>query len=125
MEWVLAILLGAAVVLLILSFVKGKQSKSEQEQHIDQVSFSLMDEIHQLQQKVKFMEIDAEITAVEAGTSEVQSDHRLLLREMIDLHRRGYSNESIAQKLKMSLQEVNNLLAPYEKRSTERSKVAQ
>lgn len=51
MEWVLAILLGAAVVLLILSFVKGKQSKSEQEQHIDQVSFSLMDEIHQLQQK--------------------------------------------------------------------------
>lgn len=71
------------------------------------------------------MEIDAEITAVEAGTSEVQSDHRLLLREMIDLHRRGYSNESIAQKLKMSLQEVNNLLAPYEKRSTERSKVAQ
>ncbi|MBN6888261.1 cell division protein FtsL [Cytobacillus horneckiae] len=125
MEWVLAILLGAAVVLLILSFVKAKQSKVQQEQHIDQVSFSLMDEIHQLQQQIKRMEIDAEITAQEAGVSPQESEHRALLREIIDLHRRGYSYESIATKKKITVQEAESLLAPYGKHKVERSKVAQ
>ncbi|MDQ0272473.1 hypothetical protein [Cytobacillus purgationiresistens] len=125
MEWVLAILLGLAVVLLILSFVKAKQTTSQQELHIDQVSFSLMDEIHQLQQQIKRMEIDAEITANESGVSSHTSDHRMLLREIIDLYRRGYSYESIASKKKIAVQEAERLLAPYGKHKVERSKVAQ
>ncbi len=124
MGWAIAILFGAAILLLILSFVKTKKSAKEAEQQMEQVSFTFMDELYKLQQKIRNIEIDAEITATEAGLlAGSSSDHRLLLREVIDLQRRGYSIESIAAKKQMTQNEIQSLLAPYTKTKDEGGKV--
>lgn len=119
MEWTLALLFGAAVVLLILSFIKSKQSKQEAEQQMEQFTISFLKELNQLQEKVQNVELDTEIISQKTGLSK----QRLLLREVIDLHRRGYSLESIAEKNKMSENEIKRLLAPYINSKDERSEV--
>lgn len=124
MEWTLAILFGAAVLLLILSFYKTLQSSSKVEQQIDQLTFTFMNEVNQIQQQVRNIELDAEITAQEAGISAGSSSQRILMREVLDLHKRGYSFESIATKKQLTENEVEHLLAPYIKTKDERSKVS-
>lgn len=119
MEWTLALLFGAAVILLILSFVKSKQSSNGVEQQIDQFTISFLKELNQLQQKVQNVEIDTEIIAQKTGASK----QLLVLREVIDLHRRGYSLESIAEKSQLTEDEIKRLLAPYIKSKDERSVV--
>ena len=123
MEWTLAVLFGAAVLLIIFSFVKTKQSSKAAEQQIDQLSFTFMDEVHQLQQQIRNIEIDAEITAREAGLLAGSSKHRILVREALDLQRRGYSIESIALKKQLTTKEIESLLAPYITKEDEGSKV--
>ncbi|MEK3887864.1 hypothetical protein [Bacillus sp. FSL K6-3431] len=124
MEWALAILFGVAVLLLILSFIKTRQSSSKIEQEMDQLSFTFMEEVYQLQQQIRNIEIEAEITIQEAGLLASSSEHRLMLREVLDLYKRGYSIENIAAKKRMAKNELENLIAPYSKTKIERSKVA-
>lgn len=124
MGWVLTILFGSAVVLLVLSFVKAKQSSSLLERQIDQTSFSLMNEINRLQKQIRDLELDTEITAQEKGDPSRNSEERVLLREIIDLHRRGYALQSIAEKKELSVEEVESLLSPYIRTKGERSNIA-
>jgi TolA-binding protein len=124
MEWALAILFGTAVLLLILSFVKTKQSSSKVEQQIEQISFTFTDEVHQLQQQIRNIELDAEILAQEAGIQADSPKERILMREVLDLHKRGYSFESIASKKRLTEYDVEQLLAPYIKSKDERRKVS-
>ena len=70
MEWTLAILFIVAIILFILSFAKTNQSSKQVEQQIDQISFSLMDEINKLQQQIRCLELDSEITAQKAGLNQ-------------------------------------------------------
>ncbi|TCJ04038.1 hypothetical protein [Cytobacillus praedii] len=121
MGWMLGILFGAAIVLLILSFVQTKQSAAKIEQHIDQVSFSLMDEVNQLQQQIRNVEFDTEIIVHETKIFADSPEHRTLLKEMLDLHKRGYSFESIATEKQLAKEEVENFLSPYIKTKDERS----
>lgn len=125
MGWVIAILFGSAVMLLILSFIKTKQSKSYLEQQIEQVSISVRNEVHEVQQQIRNIQLDAEITAKQAGAMEGTSAERILLREMLDLQKRGYSFESIAEKKGLKTSEAERMLAPYITRKVERSLVAQ
>jgi Holliday junction resolvasome RuvABC ATP-dependent DNA helicase subunit len=124
MEWALSILFGAAVVLLILSFIKTKQSSKQVEQQIEEVSFTFTDELNKLQQQIRNMELDAEITVTEAGLLANSSKHRHLLREVLDLHKRKYSLESIATKTQLTKDEVEQLLTPYLTVKDEGGKVA-
>lgn len=125
MGWVIGILLGSAVVLLIFSFFKTAQSKSDLEQQIDHVSFSLMNEVHELQQQVRNIQLDSEITAQQAQALGTSSAERIMLREMLDLYKRGYSIESIAQKKHLSTEKAERMLAPYAAKKAERSMIAQ
>jgi hypothetical protein len=122
-EWTIVILLGAAVLLLILSFVKTKQSSKTVDQQIEELSYSFTNEITQLQQQIHNIELDAEISAKEAGILSSSSKQRLLLREALDLYKRKYSFESIAQRTKLTTYEVEHLLTPYMKAKDEGSKV--
>ena len=115
MEWTIIILFAAAILLLILSFVKTKQSSKTVDQQIEELSFSFTNEITQLQQQIRNLELDAEITAQEAGILPGSSKQRILLREVLDLYKRKYSFESIAQRTKLTPFEVEHLLAPYMK----------
>ncbi len=122
-EWTIVILLGAAVLLLILSFAKTKQSSKTVDQQIEELSYSFTNEITQLQQQIRNIELDAEISAKEAGILSSSSKQRLLLREALDLYKRKYSFESIAQRTKLTPYEVEHLLTPYMKAKDEGSKV--
>lgn len=124
MEWTLAFLFGAAVLLLILSFYKTLQSSSKAEQQIDQLTFTFMNEVDQIQEQIRNIELDAEITAQEAGILAGTSSQRILMREVLDLHKRGYSYESIATKKQLTESEIEQMLAPYIKTKNERSKVS-
>ncbi|MEW9108051.1 MAG: hypothetical protein AB2374_01800 [Cytobacillus gottheilii] len=125
MGWVIAVLFGAAAVLLVLSFIKARKTAASTDQQIDQLSFSLMDEIHQLKQQIRNLELDSEIADTEAGIASDEKERKNTLREMLEMHRRGYSFESIAMKMKLTPNEVQQVLAPYMKQKDERSKVAQ
>ncbi|MDW4527988.1 hypothetical protein R3398_16600 [Rossellomorea marisflavi] len=125
MGWIIAILFGAAVVLLILSFVKTSQSKSKLEQQVEHMSISVMNEVHELEKQMRAMQLDAEITAQQAGAVPATSDERRVLREMLDLHKRGYSIESIASEQQLPTIEVERMLTPYMTKKAERSMVAQ
>jgi hypothetical protein len=120
MGWVIAILFGSAVVLLILSFVKTTQSKSYLEQQIAQVSISVRNEVHDVQKQIRNIELDAEITATQTGAMEAASEERILLREMLDLYKRGYSFETIAAKTELTQHEAERMLAPYLTKKAER-----
>ncbi|RIW30903.1 hypothetical protein D3H55_16080 [Bacillus salacetis] len=125
MGWVLAILFGSAAVLLILSFIKTTQSKSQLEQQIEHSSISLMNEVHELQKQIRNIELDAEITAKQSGSMEQNSQERLMLREVLDMHKRGYSADSIASKTGHMAHEIEKMLAPYKAKKMERSMAVQ
>ncbi|MFB5281847.1 hypothetical protein [Peribacillus sp. Hz7] len=122
MAWALAILFGAAVILFILSFIKTDSPKVED--HLEKISLTFGEEVNQLQEKIRTLEIDAEITAQEAGIMAASSEQRILLREVLDLHKRGYSVESIAMKTGQNTNEIERLIAPYVKTKQERGSVA-
>ena len=125
MGMVLIILFGSAVLLLVLSFIKAKQTNSILEKQIDQTSFSIMNEVHRLQKQIRDIELDAEISAHEAGILSKNAEERVLIREMLDLHRRGYAILSIAEKKQLTELEVETLLAPYISTKAERSQNVQ
>jgi TolA-binding protein len=125
MGWVIAILFGTAVVLLILSFIKTTQSKSQLEQQMEHVSISVLNEVHELEKQIRNMQLDAEITAQQSGAMEASSEERIMLRDMLDMHKRGYSIESIASKKQLPSTEVERMLTPYITRKAERGTVAQ
>ncbi|MEG9295368.1 hypothetical protein V6B33_02815 [Mangrovibacillus sp. Mu-81] len=125
MGWIIAILFGTAVVLLIISFIKTTKSKSQLEQQLEHASISVMNEVHELEKQIRTIQLDAEITAQQSGAMESHSEERTMLRDMLDMYKRGYSIESIASKKKLSSNEVERMLTPYMTRKAERGMVAQ
>lgn len=89
------------------------------------MSISVMNEVHELEKQMRAMQLDAEITAQQAGAVPATSDERRVLREMLDLHKRGYSIESIASEQQLPTVEVERMLTPYMTKKAERSMVAQ
>lgn len=121
MSWTLAILFGVAVILFIISFVKTDSMKVEQQ--IEQVTSTFGDEVSQLQMQIRSLEIDAEIMAQEAGLLSGPPEKWILLHDVLDLYKRGYSIDSIAAKKERSIEDIEDLLAPYIKAKNERRKV--
>lgn len=119
MEWTIAVLLGVGVVLLILSYMKTKKTSKELEQQIDHLTFSFTDEVNKMKEQIRNLELDAEIAAQEAGNA----NEKLFKREILDMHRRGYSMESIANKMEQTTDEIERLLTPYMKDKQERGAV--
>lgn len=123
MGWVLLILFSVAVVLLVLSYLQTSKIAKE-EQKVEQVSLSFMDEAYQLQQQIRNLEIDTEVIAQETGILKGSTEKRVLLREVLDLYKRGYSFDSIASKKQIPKNEVKTMLSPYMKGNDERGQVA-
>ena len=123
MEWAIALLFAAAVVLLILSFSKNNQQSKSFEKQLEETTFTYMEEINKLQEQIRNLELDSEIIAVQAGLLN-GSGQRILHREILDLYKRGYSAESIALKKQISADEIEQLLSPFKQLSNEGSNVA-
>ncbi|MBD3109230.1 hypothetical protein IEO70_12820 [Bacillus sp. AGMB 02131] len=112
MEWALAILLAAAVVLLILSFYIASKTKQDQKRENEVLSATFIKEVNQLQEQISNVELDLEILAYEANLKS-SSEQRAVLREVVDLHRRKYSLKTIAAKTNLSENEIEKMIEPF------------
>ncbi|OIJ17671.1 hypothetical protein BKP37_02795 [Anaerobacillus alkalilacustris] len=125
MEWALAILFGAAVLLLVLSFYNNKQVRKAEERGIEQFSITIMKEVQQLEKQIRKVELDTEIIKKETGIQVSFSSEHRLLQEVLDLYKSGYSIEGIAAEKKVTENEITLLLAPFmETTKKERRSVA-
>jgi DNA-binding NarL/FixJ family response regulator len=63
------------------------------------------------------MELDIEIIVQKTGIESLTLEERTLIRDILDLYRRGYSYASIAAQKNLSEKEVEQLIAPYQSSS--------
>ncbi|WP_315906194.1 hypothetical protein [Priestia koreensis] len=116
----IAILFAVAIILLLLSFRRTRQSHSQMEQNLEQMTLSFGREVNDLQDRIREVELDSVITAHQSNAWDLDSEDRIVLREMLDMNKRGYSYESISRKIKkFSPEQVEDLLSPYDKKKKE------
>ena len=124
MNIALITLFSTAVVLLLIAFMKMKRQTKEEKKQLDSYYAVMLDETNKLQEQINKLELNAEVTAQEAGIMAYHSEERQVMVKMLDLYKRGYSIKSIASMHKLTEDEVVELLAPFEGPSQRRRKVA-
>ncbi|MED3564326.1 hypothetical protein [Bacillus xiapuensis] len=122
MEWTLAGLFGFSVLLLIISFLKTAKATKVEKKGIDLVHIEVMKEINDLQESIRNIELDIEVVMKEAGV-QLSPKEKVFMREILDLYKRNYSIESIAEKKQVSADEIKELLAPYMTSKDERRSI--
>lgn len=123
MEWTLAGLFGVSVLLLIISLVKTAQATKAENKGIDLVHVEVMKEINDLQESIRNIELDIEVVMNEAGV-QLSLKEKVFMREILDLYKRNYSIESIAEKKQVSAEEIKELLTPYLRSKDERRSIS-
>ncbi|MED1471828.1 hypothetical protein P4U62_26430 [Bacillus salipaludis] len=123
MEWTLAGLFGVSVLLLIISLTKTAQATKAQNKGIDLVHVEVMKEINDLQESIRNIELDIEVVMNEAGV-QLSPKEKVFMREILDLYKRNYSIESIAERKQVSAEEIKELLAPYLRSKDERRSIS-
>jgi hypothetical protein len=122
MEWTLAGLFGISAILLIVSIVKASHTSKVEHNEINLIHISTMKEINAIQESVRNIELDIEVVINEAGI-QLSSEEKLFMREVLDLYKRNYSIESIAEMKQVPVSEIEQLLAPFQKLKDEGRKV--
>jgi hypothetical protein len=123
MEWTLIALIGISALLLIVSIAINRKAEKQKHKEIDLVHVAVMKDIKDVHEQIRNIELDIEIVTKEAGI-QLSPEEINLKREVLDLYKRKYSIQTIAEKKQVSETEVNELLAPYLTLRDERSKMA-
>jgi hypothetical protein len=123
MEWTLIGLFLLSALLLGYSLFKSYRDSKVEKKQIDLVHVSMMKEINSIQDSIRDIELDIEVVIKEAGI-QLSPERKLFIREVIDLYRRNYSIESIAEKKEVPETEIEQLLAPFLKIKDEGGLVA-
>ncbi|MCM3691097.1 hypothetical protein [Neobacillus niacini] len=123
MEWTLFGLFLLSALLLGFSLFKSYRDAKVEKKQIDLVHVSIMKEINSIQDSIRDIELDIEVVIKEAGI-QLSAEEKLFMREVIDLYRRNYSIESIAEKKEVPETKIEQLLAPYLKIKDEGGLVA-
>jgi hypothetical protein len=123
MEWTLFGLFLLSALLLVFSIVKTYRDSKAEKKQIDLVHVSMMKEINSIQDSIRDIELDIEVVTKEAGL-QLSAEQKLFMREVIDLYRRNYSIESIAEMKEVPVTEIEQLLTPYLKIKDEGGLVA-
>lgn len=122
MEWTLGGLFAVSALLLIMSGIKGRKASKEELKEIDMIHVSTMNEIKDIKDSIRKMELDIEIITNESNLP-ISAEERIFRREVLDLYNRKYSIENIAGQKKVSENEIRQIIAPYITEKNERSKV--
>ncbi|MDR6123147.1 competence protein ComGC [Bacillus sp. SLBN-46] len=123
MEWTLISLFVVSVLLLIFSILKTNHATKVEHKQIDLAHISTMKEINAIQESIRNMELDMEVVMKEAGV-QLSSNEKLFTREVLDLYKRNYSVDSIAEMKQVTISEIEQLLIPYQHLKDEGRKVA-
>ncbi|WP_255286856.1 MULTISPECIES: hypothetical protein [unclassified Bacillus (in: firmicutes)] len=112
MVWTLAGLFGISVILLVISIYRTSQASKAEHKQIDLIHISTMKEINAIQDAIRNIELDIEVVMREAGV-QLTSEEKVFMREVLDLANRNYSTESIADMKQVSVEKIEQMLAPY------------
>ncbi len=112
MVWTLAGLFGISVILLVISIYRTSQASKAEHKQIDLIHISTMKEINAIQDAIRNIELDIEVVMREAGV-QLTSEDKVFIREVLDLANRNYSTESIADMKQVSVEKIEQMLAPY------------
>ncbi|MCM3728246.1 hypothetical protein M3226_21580 [Neobacillus cucumis] len=112
MVWTLAGLFGISVLLLVISIYRTSQASKAEHKQIDLIHISTMKEINAIQDSIRNIELDIEVVMREAGV-QLTSEEKVFMREVLDLANRNYSTESIADMKQVSVEKIEQMLAPY------------
>lgn len=123
MGWTLILLIGISAVLLIVSNISNRKAEKQKHKEIDMVHVSVMKDINNVHELIRNMELDIEIVTKEAGIK-LSSEEMIFKRGVLDLYKRKYSIETIAEKMQVTESEINQFLAPYLAAKDGRSKIA-
>ncbi|MGG1675251.1 hypothetical protein ACIFOT_05785 [Neobacillus sp. NRS-1170] len=123
MEWTLAGLFVISVLLLIFSISKSTHAAKVEHNQIDLIHISTMKEINSLQESIRNLELDNVLLMKEAGV-QLTSEEKILKREVLDLFKRNYSLESIADLKQVSVNKIEKIVAPFQDLKDEGRKVA-
>ncbi|MDP4171056.1 MAG: hypothetical protein Q8906_10650 [Bacillota bacterium] len=123
MDGTLTGLFVISALLLMFSILKSTRTAKIERNHIDEIHISLMKEINAVQESVRNTELDIEVAMGENGIH-LTSDEKIFRRGVLDLFKRNYSMESIAETYNVSKTEIEQLLAPYQIVRDEGRKVA-
>jgi hypothetical protein len=123
MEWTLTGLFVVSLLLLIFSILKTNRAANVEKKQIDLAHISTMKEINALQESIRNMELDMEVVMKETGV-QLSTEEKVFTREVLDLYRRNYSIESIAEMKQVNENEIKQLLVPYQHLKDEGRKVA-
>ncbi|MDQ0970691.1 hypothetical protein QFZ31_000569 [Neobacillus niacini] len=123
MEWTLFGLFLLSALLLVFSIFKTYRDSKAEKKQIDLVHVSMMKEINSIQDSIRDIELDIEVVIKEAGI-QLSAEEKLFMREVIDLYRRNYSIESIAEMKEVPVTQIEQLLTPYLKIKDEGGLVA-
>ncbi|MDQ1145749.1 hypothetical protein QE429_002576 [Bacillus sp. SORGH_AS 510] len=123
MEWTLTGLFVVSLLLLIFSILKTNHAANVEKKQIDLAHISTMKEINALQESIRNMELDMEVVMKETGV-QLSTEEIVFTREVLDLYKRNYSIESIAEMKQVNENEIKQLLVPYQHLKDEGRKVA-
>ena len=123
MEWTLAGLFAISVLLLIFSISKSTRAAKVEHNQIDLIHISTMKEINSLQESIRNLELVNVVLMKEAGV-QLTSEEKILKREVLDLFKRNYSLESIAEMKQVSVNKIEKIVAPFQGLKDEGRKVA-
>ncbi|MEH7075953.1 hypothetical protein [Neobacillus drentensis] len=123
MEWTLILLIAISAVLLIVSIISNRNAEKQKHKEIDLVHVAVMKDINSVNEQIRNLELDIEVITKEAGV-QMTPEEMVFKREVLDLYKRKYSIETIAQKTQVSENEIHQFLSPYLAAKDERSKIA-
>jgi len=113
MNLAIIIILVIAIGLIIFSYIKQLEQTKNLQKQIDHVTFLVTDELYKMNNSVKDIQLDLEITTNEEKTIEMADSTRSTIKKMILMQRSGYSVDSIAEECNLPKEEVVRVLAPY------------
>jgi len=123
MEWTLIVLIAISAVLLIVSIISNRNAEKQKHKEIDLVHVAVMKDINNVNEQIRNLELDIEVVTKEAGI-QLTPEEMTFKREVLDLYKRKYSIETIAQKTQVSESEIRQFLTPFLSAKDERSKIA-
>lgn len=121
MVWVVAALFLISAGLFLYSYLQNKQALKIEQREIDTIYMTMTDEINKLQTQMRKLELENEVFTQASG---MVKEELHLVRDMLDLYKRGYTIEGIAGKMNIDQQKVEELLTPYMSAKNEGRKVA-
>lgn len=106
-------LMGAGIVIILLSFVVGRSKKVEQES--EDLAVTMYNETAQIKRRLKVIEEELllDTPTIKAAPQKAPSAgiHQILISQVLALHKQGYNITQIADRSSLSTTQIEQIIA--------------